>query len=204
MKKLILAGLLLAAPAHALDWSQDSLVLVQGEIEPTMAINAATQIEELTNAGSKDIHVLINSQGGNVLAGYLIIGSINNARGRGATVSCAVPFLAASMALHILAYCDVRYALPDALLLFHEIRTSIADATPDKTGKTLTSLQILAAPLDANLMTQLGIDERAYRYFSEAQVLWPTLVFIDRFPRFGLKAVRFIKAPEGVSIFDIK
>ncbi len=65
--------------------------------------------------------ILINSEGGEMLAGKSIIDQIEKMKGEGTEVTCLVIHEASSMAFNILTHCNKRFADKKALLLFHVI-----------------------------------------------------------------------------------
>jgi len=104
--------------------NNDRIAYVVGPIgESSIAI--AHQIERASAKSREPIHVIINSPGGMILAGYQIIQAMNIARNRGSEVVCVVATMAASMAFQLLPHCDRRYALKKSLLLFHPAHVSL-------------------------------------------------------------------------------
>ena len=184
-----------------LDWSDETVIPLQGMIDPTMAVRVAASIEAVVARDDRELRLLINSPGGSVMAGYLIVSAMMNARAQGVRIICVVPFLAASMAMHILAYCDERNVLGGALLLFHEVRTDASQITPQNAEALREALAILAKPLEDNLFTELGTDIATFRHHNVAETLWPVAVFDVTFPRFGLHIIPFIRMPADQPIF---
>lgn len=73
----------------------------------------------LTETKKKEIRLLINSPGGSVPAGLVLVQAMNMARGRGITTSCVVTRKAHSMAFYILMGCDKKYLLRTSSLMWH-------------------------------------------------------------------------------------
>lgn len=72
-----------------------------------------------------DIDLMIDSPGGEVIAGQEIVNLIGIARDKGHNVNCYVLNVAASMAFQILTACSDRYTLPGSFLLWHGVRVQV-------------------------------------------------------------------------------
>lgn len=71
---------------------------------------------------NNSIYMLINSPGGSVSAGNLIISAMNIAKLRGVTFVCLSTKYAHSMAFILMLHCDKRYALEGTRFLIHGVR----------------------------------------------------------------------------------
>lgn len=121
MKK-ILAVLLLVLVIFSVAVSsqsiQDVQVLLYGEVNMQLAYDVTNEIQE-ANALNLDtpIYMYINSPGGSVLAGGIIVDAITSSRRPVYTVDVA---LAASMAGYIYSYGQEKFMEPHAILMFHD------------------------------------------------------------------------------------
>jgi len=185
------------------DWTEKAVIPIQGAIDAPLAIKTVSAIEQDLGKGEKDIYILINSPGGDVMAGYLIISAMQNARAQGVRIHCMVPFLAASMAMHILAYCDQRGAIAESLLLFHEVRAGGGAITPSTAKQIEEAMRILAKPLEDHMISELGVTQEEFDHHNKAETLWPAIIFQETFIPFGLELVPFIKVPAHIRVFEI-
>jgi len=115
---------------------------------------------------TQDINLIINSPGGIIMAGNMIIQAMNIAQARGIKFNCVSGIMAASMAFSIFHHCDNRYAFPQSLLLFHPARAMGIDTI---TGRQAQDIADQLLPMDADLLEDLksmGMDqalmEKAY------------------------------------------
>lgn len=108
--------------------TKDRTVPIVGVIDKE-ALQVSDEILKLADGSGKDIDLIIQSPGGSIAIGRVIIQSIKIAKRRGHTVRCAVVSYAASMAFSVLANCSERYALEEAQMLYHPPRLSVFAAT---------------------------------------------------------------------------
>jgi ATP-dependent protease ClpP protease subunit len=100
---------------------KDRTVRLTGMVGLSM-LPKVSVIENLSQDTTKPIYLLINSPGGSVLWGEVIISSINIAKAKGIPVKCVSTVLAASMAFSIMLACSENYVLANTKLLFHPVR----------------------------------------------------------------------------------
>jgi ATP-dependent Clp protease protease subunit len=199
---LALAGFLFAGGTHykTLDISNtdtNRVVVFEGQVRFNVALPFAQSIDTLSKESRDPIYVLINSPGGDVLAGHAMVSAIKVAQARGVKVTCVSTLLSASMALHLLASCDERYALPHTLLLFHEARVTTGGGglSPSELETLSEQIKILISGLERDLIAALGTDEATFRKHNIAETWWTGEAFNDSFPRF-LTVIRDIKLPD--------
>lgn len=90
------------------------------------AVDLAVRVQELMR--SKDIiQLIVNSPGGSVQTGMVLIAALQMAKASGITVDCVVVGAAYSMGFNVLDACSRVFVTPYATFLFHPIRTSISD-----------------------------------------------------------------------------
>lgn len=87
------------------------------------AMALAKQIEKLSRT-REPIDMLINSPGGSMEVGMVIVDAMRLAKKRGVKFRCASAVMAASMAFIMLAECQERYVLANTRLLFHPVSIS--------------------------------------------------------------------------------
>ena len=72
----------------------------------------------------KDVHLLINSPGGDMRAAEWLVAQFEMLRARGKTINCYAGNYVASAAFFIYLHCDNRYALKASRLFPHKIHIS--------------------------------------------------------------------------------
>jgi len=77
-------------------------------------------MRNITNINTDTIYVYINSQGGSVDAGNLLINQLNYQKALNKTVEC-IAQKAYSMAFHLLQTCDKRFITPSSKVMQHQI-----------------------------------------------------------------------------------
>lgn len=104
---------------------------------------------KILNRAGFPIHILINSPGGGVILGSMIMQAMDVAKQRGSHITCGVGSVAASMAFSIFLACDTRYALAGARFLFHPPRVHMGGGwgggevvTPDKADQLNDELKM--------------------------------------------------------------
>lgn len=167
-------------------------------------VDIANGIERVSAAKSAPIHLVINSPGGIVDAGRLVIQAMDMARQRGSKVVCTVGILAASMAFQLLSHCDERYALKNSLLLFHPSRVFVR-------GEALTASQmkIIASELNkidvkANKdnIEMMSANRKWYALHNANETLWNAEDLVNETNNDWLTIVDSIDAPYG--IFNVR
>lgn len=87
------------------------------EVNQETVAQAIDAIRQMNEAGAEVIHIVWNSPGGSVQAGYLLAQAIEESN---ATVVCSVDMAAFSMAYYLLQSCNVRLMSKRSELLIHE------------------------------------------------------------------------------------
>lgn len=112
-----------AYPSVAVD--SDKAVVIDGVIAQGNILPLGKDLLERAERGDKEVHMIINSPGGEVITGFLFLNMMEEAKSKGLKVTCFVPTVAASMAYQILLHCDERYTLEHAFLLWHRARVNV-------------------------------------------------------------------------------
>lgn len=179
------------ADAKTVDFTGPNLVLATGEVDGTY-LGKAQYLESM--AGNEKIQILINSPGGSVVMGNMFIQAMEIAKSRGSKIECAVSNIAASMAIHILAHCDVRYILRGGYILYHEARVGVmGNLTSRELRQMAASMESLTSDLEAYLQKELGVDPEFYRKNSEGETMWSATEFVDKHDDF-----------DGILVDDIR
>lgn len=140
-------------------------------IDGYQSLKTARELDRASRDGSS-IVLMINSPGGYVFAGRLILDAMKMARKRGSRIRCLVPFLAASMAFQIYAMCDERYAMEHALLLWHPPRISGQSMTADRLEYAIARLRAIELEFIPALLEKLNIPEDIFFYHYDRETLW--------------------------------
>lgn len=171
----IILGMLLLTnvlKAETFELNKKRLVEVIDVIDGS-AIDLAQKVHDLANRSDAPIDLLINSPGGAIVPGYMLVDAVVAARSKGIKVRCAVGMLAASMAFNLLAYCDERVALAHAAMLFHPPRIFARGAltVPDLERAAADLKRIIASSTGA-IRNMLGMSRPAFdKHFNE-ETLW--------------------------------
>lgn len=145
----------------------------------------------LARAGkTKEVTIVINSPGGEVMSGLHLINVMNMAKSRGTRIKCVTTFVAASMAMQIFAACDSRYALRGSYLLFHPVRMSVGgsmfspglDITPSLAKTISIELDRLEKILITDLRTALPLDDKTFYHHYNAETLWTAKELVELAP----------------------
>lgn len=127
---LVLIGITTATDSYGnkidVNINKKRLVKLTLPITAKMSIDAANKIYNLSAVDKEAIYVLINSGGGQVFSGELVIDSIITAKNQGIEVVCLVSGMAMSMAFNIFLHCSKHIVFNHSKLMFHPVslRTS--------------------------------------------------------------------------------
>ncbi len=172
MQKLLITLALAAstaASASTFTATPGRTVYVQGVVDGGI-LEVATAIDRLSAADQTPIDIIINSPGGAVLPGIQVVSAIRVAQSRGVRFRCFVPVMAASMAMIIFNECDDRFALDQALFLWHSIRVNFRGSlTPQAAAAARHQMLILQQDFNQRMIDNLDIAASTfyYHYFNE-------------------------------------
>jgi ATP-dependent protease ClpP protease subunit len=208
MTKLIIAALAalppLTAAAKTLDLNPERSIYISGPIMQN-SIGFASKIETLTKKDDAPIYLVINSPGGEVTLGYLIINAMNWAKQRGVKFVCYSPQFAASMAFSVLAACDERYTLAGTYLLWHEVRAQVmATMTPSMTAQMLYDFRMIERRMTSELLAAMNVTEKFFRFHYLRETLWTAADLNVRVPGFLVIVNDVTGLKEGYSQFDLR
>lgn len=92
-------------------------IMLDGGIEMQLLMHTAIQIQ----AQSNEVHLYINSPGGDFLGAKAFVNFMNQQRAKGKSFTCYAGPLVASAAFYIYMHCDQRFALNSSILFPHKI-----------------------------------------------------------------------------------
>lgn len=135
------------------------VVEIAGGISFDSMKKAQREVLELASQGDEPIWVRINSPGGSVDAGLILIDTMKAIK---APIHCIVESSAYSMGAIILTFCDKRYGLPHATFMLHEASYGTAGEDPHNRSK----IEFLTRYLDRmheEIARNLKMDVKKYR-----------------------------------------
>lgn len=169
VSRVALAALMLLVAAEARsaapEGGDDAVVISQRLVELSGSIKfesikkAQKQVLELAAQGDDPIWLRINSPGGSVDAGLILIDTMKAVK---APVHCIVESSAYSMAAIILTFCDKRYGMAHATFMLHEASYGTAGEDPSNRSK----IDFLTSYLDrlhVEIANNIGMDPKKYR-----------------------------------------
>lgn len=183
------------AHGRTLKVDPDHTIKLVGTVDSTMAA-LTTNIEQLSTQTDK-IYLIIDSRGGEVASGFRIINAMKLAKARGVKFVCFVPTVAASMAMHILSECNIRYAFEYTLLLWHPMRIGglFASFSADEMEYLIGVMRAWEVPLNNSLIDKLDIDKDVFYYHYSHETLFTTIQLQNISPKF-IQVVDNIKGAE--------
>lgn len=173
-----------AASALTVEVNPLRLVNIKGEINGS-SIKHASKIEQLADGTGQDIDIVITSGGGSVAMGSQVLSAIKIAQVRGHKVRCFVPVVAASMGFQIFIMCDERYALSNALLLWHPMKSGFnGGASKEEMLYAAKRLQAWEVPFVKLLISKLKINVKLFEYHRRNETMWMAYEFPKLSPKF--------------------
>lgn len=163
------------------------LVKVEGMVGNQMPkiANYVLRLAKLEAKTKEPIDIYLNSPGGSVIHGNMLVQAMISAKLRGYKFRCAVGTQAASMAFIIFSYCDERYAMPMSLLLWHPIRLGQAQGiTPDQAGQIEKLLSDLSYRYNIKMKEELGVSQEYFDYHNRMETLHIASVLVLKAQRF--------------------
>jgi len=135
------------------------LIEVSGGVSFDSMKAAQKKLLELDGEGSEPIWIRINSPGGSVDAGLILIDTLKAVQ---SPVYCVVESSAYSMAAILLTYCDKKFGLPHATFMLHEASYGTAGEDPSNRSK-LDFLTRYLDRLHEEIAKNLKMDLKKYR-----------------------------------------
>ena len=107
--------------SKTIELTSNNLISIRG---PINAFSASKFIHETSNIQSNVINIVINSPGGSISDGNVIIEQIKSLTDSKIRVNCICDF-AASMAFIITQSCPYRYGMTSSVLMQHQMALSL-------------------------------------------------------------------------------
>lgn len=133
----------------------EKTLIIDGVIAQGNILFLGREMLKRVDAGEKEVQLIINSPGGEVITGFLFLNLMRAAQQKGLKVTCFVPTIAASMAYQILLNCDERHTLNHAFLLWHRARVNVGGMF----GGPLTAPQALTLGRDLQSLDTMIFNE---------------------------------------------
>ena len=161
----LFADVALGAPAKRLILKAESTVIIKGAIGRNGIAIADEILKKAALPGP--LSIVLNSPGGSVFTGNMIIQAIEQVKSRGKAVHCVVTRFAASMAFLIFNECNRRYALATSLLLWHAPRIQLYGIYyPGNLRPLYDQLKQMEDFYTTRVLKNLRISKKKYEYYS--------------------------------------
>ena len=175
MKLLLLVLLMMSTQADAENYysvkDPKRVVKLIGSVDGSQ-IKVAQEIDRLSSADQTPIFMLINSPGGSVVTGLIIVDAMRQAQHKGVKFHCASAVMAASMAFTILSECDTRATLANTRLLFHPMSfTGLSGRVQELSVLMVTAVKE-ELRLAAVVRTSLGVSKQFFNRHYFAETFW--------------------------------
>ena len=170
----------ISAPTYA----KTADIVIEGRIGNNM--KQASETLSALASKQKTINVVIDSPGGSVYAGWYFISTIQQAQASGVVIDCYVSGMAASMAFQILSFCDGKYSLPYAMLLWHPVRAGGRAFTPNEAHILARSLREMEGQLIKELRQNFTFANNFFRFHYRAETLHVGISLEKRIPELKL------------------
>jgi ATP-dependent Clp protease protease subunit len=154
----LVALLFAAAPASAIEMTSRNVVL-NGKIDLKAVQDIADRLLELDDVSHDPIFLRINSPGGDVEAGFVLVDVMRAIR---SPVECIVESKAHSMAAMLTTYCDKVYIFPHATMMFHEASYGTLGEDPQIRSKVEFNTRYLDR-ISTEVAANLGLSFEDYR-----------------------------------------
>jgi ATP-dependent Clp protease protease subunit len=138
--------------------NKSRVIYLDEEVTFASSNRVSNSIKEMASKSSEPIYLLIDSPGGSVLDGTLII---NEMEASSAPVYTVCTQLCASMAAMIHSYGAKRYSVDRAILMFHPASGGAEGQVPNMLSQ-LTTLQRYTDKLVANVIARSRVSKEEY------------------------------------------
>lgn len=183
LRTVIALTLSLLAAANNLAAAQDNAVKVKYvsldedtvQLQDSVSVYSVRMVAMQAAATFKDVHLLINSPGGDMRAAEWLVGQFDMLRARGKTINCYAGSYVASAAFFIYLHCDKRYALKSSRLFPHKIHVSFNQPVlPQDLIETGLQTATEQEKWDQLGMEITGMTESDYKAFRDSDnSMWP-------------------------------
>lgn len=147
-----------ARPSAALELTSRN-VMLNGKIDLDAVQKVTDKLLELDDIGHDPIFLRINSPGGDVEAGFVLIDTLEAIE---SPVQCIIESKAHSMAAMLTTFCDRVYMFPHATIMFHEASYGTLGEDPQIRSKMEFNARYLDR-ISMEISANLGISLDDYR-----------------------------------------
>tara|TARA_B110000977_G_C11021457_1_gene471493 strand:+ start:193 stop:969 length:777 start_codon:yes stop_codon:yes gene_type:complete len=130
-----------------------NLISIRG---PINAFSASKFIRDTSQLATNEINILINSPGGSVSDGNIIIEQIKSLNNSGVSINCISEF-AASMAFIITQVCPVRLGISSSVMMQHQMSLGI-NGEINRINSYLDYISNLIDSIDIMQSRRIGMD----------------------------------------------
>lgn len=148
-----------------LNIDRNRTLLLAGEVGPN-AIDIALTITELNSISNDPIYLIIDSPGGNVLDGAMLISAIQSSE---APVYTICHRFCASMGAMILEYGKERYAIDRSIIMFHEA-AGMFQGTFDKVSSRFVAINRYVNKLEKEVSERIGMSFDEYKSRTTSEI----------------------------------
>jgi ATP-dependent Clp protease, protease subunit len=149
-----------------LNLSSGRVIQLFGVVDEDTARYVVSRLGELNQQSNRPITLIINSPGGSVIDGALIVDAIESSP---AKVNTLCVQLCASMAAFIHQYGEKRMVLSHSILMFHPASGGAEDDI-DRMVSLLTTIQRLVGKMELNTARRVGLSFTEFKRRSATQI----------------------------------
>lgn len=135
--------------------NKNRAIFIDTELTPQVLTGYASSLASKAATSSDPIDIVIDSPGGDVIAGYMLIDIMEDIKSRGVQLNCYVRRRAQSLAFSILLHCNSRYALPGAIFLWHGAQTFLPGRPVNE--EIITKLYVEVSSLNKMMFDDIQI-----------------------------------------------
>lgn len=157
---LIISFLMMLACVNGrtIELTYSNLVSIRG---PINAFSASKFVKDTSNLGTNEVNILINSPGGSISDGNIIIEQIKSLNDSGVVINCISEF-AASMAFIITQSCPNRFGLSTSVMMQHQMSLGI-NGEINRINSYLGYISDLKDSIDKMQSKRIGMDLRKFQ-----------------------------------------
>lgn len=172
------------SPEVKVNINTDKVARIQGPIR-YMSVGPFAMDLIQTAATPGDRIIVIDSIGGDVIAGQRIIKLMSVEQQAGTKMICVVTGNAISMAFNILTHCDVRLAAAKAKFMAHvvaagQLTCENPRCTPERLRQIATELQDVDEPFRQANAKALGLTVKEYDVYASQEHTWTVDALLKR------------------------
>lgn len=138
--------------SKTIELTSNNLISIRG---PINAFSASKFIHDTSNIQSNVINIVINSPGGSISDGNVIVEQIKSLTASKIRVNCICDF-AASMAFIITQSCPYRYGMASSVLMQHQMALSLGGEI-NRINSYMTYIKSLKSSLDEMQSNRIGM-----------------------------------------------